>query len=139
MRRREAREQAFCILFERAVTGESVDEILHAATEARDLIPAEFAEQLALGVTEHQEELDEIITKNLKGWSLQRLSKVAATLLRISVYEILYCEDVPSGVSINEAVELAKLYGGKDDPAYINGVLGGVQKQLEPTAEETAP
>lgn len=137
MTRREAREQAFCILFEQAVTGESVDEILHAATEARDLIPAEFAEQVALGVVEHRSELDEIITAHLKGWALSRLSKVAVTLLRISVYEMRYVEDVPAGVSINEAVELAKLYGGKDDPAYINGVLGSVQKQLEQPVEET--
>lgn len=131
MTRREAREQAFCILFERSFQNETIDEILHAAAEARDLIPSEFAQEVAFGVEEHQEEIDGIITEKLKGWSLQRLSKVAVSLLRLSVYEMLYVEDVPTGVSINEAVELAKKYGGKDDPAYINGVLGTVGRELE--------
>lgn len=131
MTRREAREQAFCILFERSFQNETIDEILHAATEARDLIPSEFAQEVAFGVEEHQDRIDGIITEKLKGWSLQRLSKVAVSLLRLSVYEMLYVEDVPTGVSINEAVELAKKYGGKDDPAYINGVLGAVGRELE--------
>lgn len=139
MTRREAREQAFCILFERSFQNETIDEILHAAQEARDLIPSEYAETVALGVEEHQEEIDELISGKLKGWSLKRLSKVTVSLLRLSVYEMLYVEDVPSGVSINEAVELAKIYGGKDDPAYVNGVLGAVASELSEQQTEEQP
>ena len=139
MTRREAREQAFCILFERSFQNETIDEILHAAQEARDLIPSEYAETVALGVEEHQEEIDELISGKLKGWSLKRLSKVTVSLLRLSVYEMLYVEDVPSGVSINEAVELAKKYGGKDDPAYVNGVLGAVASELSEQQTEEQP
>lgn len=139
MTRREAREQAFCILFERSFQNETIDEILHAAQEARDLIPSEYAETVALGVEEHQEEIDELISGKLKGWSLKRLSKVTVSLLRLSVYEMLYVEDVPNGASINEAVELAKKYGGKDDPAYVNGVLGAVASELSEQQTEEQP
>ena len=139
MTRREAREQAFCILFERSFQNETIDEILHAAQEARDLIPSEYAETVALGVEEHQEEIDGLISGKLKGWSLKRLSKVTVSLLRLSVYEMLYVEDVPNGVSINEAVELAKKYGGKDDPAYVNGVLGAVASELSEQQTEEQP
>jgi len=128
MTRREAREQAFCILFEQAVSGESVDDILHAATEARDFIPNSFAESEAFGVEENREEIDKVIGANIRGWNIRRLSKVALALLRLSVYEILFDNSIPDGVSINEAVELAKKYGGKDDAPYINGVLSSVVK-----------
>ena len=139
MTRREAREQAFCILFERSFQNETMDEILHAAQEARDLILSEYAENVAFGVEEHQAEIDELISGKLKGWSLARLSKVTASLLRLSVYEMLYVDDVPVGASINEAVELAKTYGGKDDPAYLNGVLGAIASELTEQRTEEQP
>ena len=130
MTRREAREQAFILVFEHTLRGESIDSILHDAAEARDLIPHSFGEQEALGVEEHREEIDEIIAKHIKGWSLRRLSKVALALLRLAVYEMLWEKSIPYSVSINEAVELAKTYGGKDDATYINGVLASVAKSL---------
>lgn len=130
MTRREAREQAFILVFEQAVRGEPMDDILHDAAEARDLIPSAFAEREALGVEEHQAEIDETIEKNIRGWSLRRLSKVALALLRLAVYELCWEDAIPYSVSINEAVELAKTYGGKDDAPYINGVLASVAKEL---------
>ncbi len=137
MTRREAREQAFCVLFEQAVTGESVDDILHAASEARDFIPNSFAEGEAFGVEEHRDEIDGLIAQNIRGWNIRRLSKVTLALLRLSIYEILYDSSIPDGVSINEAVELAKKYGGKDDAPYINGVLSSVLKgRAAPEREE---
>ncbi len=129
MTRREAREQAFCILFEQAVTGEKMDDILHAASEARDLVPSAFAEAAAFGTEENREKIDAVIEKNIRGWSISRLSKVALALLRLAVYEILFEDSIPESVSINEAVELAKKYGGKDDAPYVNGVLASVVKQ----------
>lgn len=129
MTRREAREQAFCLLFEQAAGGESMNDILHAATEARDLIPDPFAEEVALGAERQGEKIDKVISENIRGWSLRRLSKVTLALLRLSVYELLFAQDIPASVSINEAVELAKTYGGKDDAPYINGVLASVARQ----------
>ena len=143
MKRREAREQVFCILFEQAVTGNSVEEILQAASEARDLVPDSFAEAEAFGAQEHAPEIDQVIGRYLKGWSMQRLSKVTLALLRLAVYEILYVPEIPDSVSINEAVELAKKYGGKDDAPYVNGVLAAVvrsrQPQEKPSPEEEQP
>lgn len=136
MTRREAREQAFCIVFEQAVTGEKVDDILRAASEARDFIPNSFAEVEAFGVEEHLDELDRVIGENIRGWNISRLSKVTLALLRLSVYEILFDSSIPEGVSINEAVELAKTYGGKDDAAYLNGVLATVVKKRETPEKE---
>lgn len=129
MTRREAREQAFCMLFQQTACGDPVDEILAAAHEARDLVPAAFTEALCRGVEEHREEIDRIIEEDLRGWSIRRVSRVALTLLRMAVYEMLYEKDIPPSVSINEAVELSKTYGGEGDPSYINGVLGTVAKK----------
>lgn len=130
MTRREAREQAFQILFEQAVTGAKVDDILHDASEARDFIPNSFAEEVAFGVEENAQQIDAVISQHIRGWSLHRLSKVALALLRLAVYEMLFDDSIPSSVSINEAVELAKTYGGKEDAPYINGVLATVVKIL---------
>lgn len=130
MTRREAREQAFILVFEQAVREESVDNILHDAAEARDLVPSSFGEREALGVEEHREEIDSTIEKHIRGWNLRRLSKVTLALLRLAVYEMVWEKSIPYSVSINEAVELAKVYGGKDDATYINGVLASVAKDL---------
>ncbi len=130
MTRREAREQGFQILFEQAVTGKTVEEIFKDANEARDFVPAPFAKELSFGVEEHREEIDERISKYIRGWSIARLSKVTLALLRLAVYEMLFEPSIPRSVSINEAVELAKAYGGKDDAPYLNGVLASVDKEL---------
>ena len=130
MTRREAREQAFQILFEQAVTGAKIDDILHDASEARDFIPNSFAEEVAFGVEENSQQIDSVISQHIRGWSLHRLSKVALALLRLAVYEMLFDDSIPTSVSITEAVELAKMYGGKEDAPYINGVLATVDKVL---------
>lgn len=128
MTRREARKEAFCLLFEQAVSGEAMEAIIQAANEARDLAPDPFSEALAYGAEEHLPQLDQIIAENLKGWSLRRLSKVEVSLLRMAVFELLYQRQTPVSVVINEAVELAKTYGGQGDASYVNGVLGSVAK-----------
>ena len=77
-------------------------------------------------------ELDEIISKNLKlGWTIDRLSRVTLAILRLCVYEIKYLDDIPSSVSVNEAVEIAKVYDTEEAPAFINGVLSGVLKNIQ--------
>lgn len=137
MTRREAREQAFCILFEQAAGGEPMEEILTAAEEARDLKPGTYARKVGLGVELNMEQIDAVIRENIRGWSIGRLSKVTLALLRLAVYEILFDETIPAGVSINEAVELAKKYGGADDAPYINGVLASVVRRQESKSAET--
>ena len=72
------------------------------------------------------EEIDKIINESSKGWKTTRMGKVDLTLIRLAVYEIKYEEDIPTGVAINEAVELAKKYGTDDSPAFINGILAKI-------------
>ncbi len=124
MTRREAREQALCIIFERMFNDEPVNEILSLAKDARDLEPDTFAIELAQGVCDHIGEIDAKIEKYSIGWSNKRISRVVLSILRMSIYEIDFIKNIPVSVSINEAVELAKKYGGDGDSAFINGLLG---------------
>ena len=131
MTRREARELAFILLFERSFSGETIAEILENAGEARDITGDAFALSLAEGAVEHTEEINEIISANAHNWSRERLSRVALAILRLAIYEMKWVEDIPVSISINEAVELAKLYGGDTDASFINGVLGGIARRGE--------
>lgn len=124
MTRREAREQALCFVFERQFQNEPIPEIISLAREARELEPDPYAEKIAAGVFEHLDELNEKIGKYSIGWSKERLSRVILSILQMAVYELTYEEKTPVSVAINEAVELAKAYGGDGDGAFINGVLG---------------
>lgn len=128
MTRREAREQALCLVFERMFNEESMNEIIALAKEARELEADPFAKLLAQGVCDHIDELDEKIEKYSIGWSKKRLSKVILSILRMSIYEIYHMDSIPVSVTINEAVELAKKYGGEGDSAFVNGILGAISR-----------
>ena len=78
-------------------------------------------------------EIDRIINENAKGWKTARMNKVDLTILRLAVYEMKWDEEIPTGVAINEAVELAKKFSGNDGPSFVNGVLGKIAQQ-EPGA-----
>lgn len=132
--RKKAREDAFLLLFENSFNSYSLDEILKLKSEIEDKENKnerieEFTKELFEGVKEHQEEIDSLINEHSKAWSKDRISKVAMTILRLSIFEILFREDIPSGVSINEAVELAKKYGSDEEPAFINGILGTISRK----------
>uniref|UniRef100_UPI003FF09CDC transcription antitermination factor NusB n=1 Tax=Candidatus Fimivicinus sp. TaxID=3056640 RepID=UPI003FF09CDC len=132
MTRRQAREQAFTLIFEKSFHPEiTVEEIISAAVEARYLQTDEFAVLLAKTVDEKQPEIDSMIEQNAIGWRKDRISRVSLSLLRLALCEMLYIEDVPTSVSINEAVELAKIYASQEDASFINGVLGTVSRKLE--------
>ncbi len=128
MKRREQREIAFALIFEQAVSKEDITDIIECARECRDVEIRTFATTLAVGVQNNKIEIDEIIEKYSKGWSVERLTNVAAATLRLAVYEMMYEISIPVSVSINEAVELAKTYGSKDDAPFINGILSSVAK-----------
>lgn len=132
-KRHESREQAFILLFEKTVNGDSMEDIIEMAVEARGIEMDDYCEKLTSLAELYMEQIDETITKNIRGWSLRRLSKVTLTILRVAVCEMqfLRAKDVPVSVSINEAVELAKVYGNDKDASYVNGVLSSVAKSLE--------
>jgi N utilization substance protein B len=93
----------------------------------------EFARQLALGTWQHRERLDELVQKS-SGWPRERIQPVERNILRLGLYELLECPQTPYQVVLNEAVELAHLFGGPESPAFINGVLDGLRRQLLPEA-----
>lgn len=127
MTRREAREQAFIIIFEKSFNPDiTVDEVLELAAELRLSQRDEFVEAIVRKTCEMQQEIDEHIVNNAKGWKLNRISKVPLAIIRLALAEILYFDDIPGGASINEAVELAKKYGNPEDASFINGILGTV-------------
>ncbi len=128
--RSAARELAFELIFEKNFREEPVSQIMETAVEARQVENDAFARETACGVFEHIEEIDSVIAKNLQGWTINRVSKVALSVMRLSVYEILF-SDVPDSVSINEAVEIAKKFGGEEDSSYVNGVLGTIARSKD--------
>lgn len=131
MTRREAREQAFILLFEKSFNTETdIDELIGFAHELRMVEEDEFINALVKTACEKQEEIDEHISNNSKGWKINRISKVSLAIIRLALTEILYFDDIPAGVSINEAVELAKTYATPDDSSFINGLLGTVARSL---------
>ena len=137
MKRSEAREQAFIIVFEKEFNAEaSVDEISAAAKEAELFETDRFAKKLSEAVFSDIEALDNIIIENLRaGWRISRISKVALAILRMAICEMTTFDDVPVSVSINEAVELAKKYAPETDARFVNGLLSSVAKKIKASKE----
>lgn len=132
MTRHEAREQAFAVIFEKSFNETaSFQEIIDGAQECELVKINGFAGSLLNIVEENFEKIDETIEGSLVNWSLQRLPKVSLAVLRLAVAEILYNEDVPVSVSVNEAVEIAKTFGSEEDASYINGVLSSIVKKIK--------
>ena len=129
--RYKMREQAFILCFESLFSDADIDELADNAGDARNEFLSDYAINCVKGIREHQDQIDEKIASNLKsGWKLNRISKVSLAIMRVAIYEMMYLEDIPVSVSINEAVELSKKYAAEDDTAFINGVLGAVVKAL---------
>ena len=127
MTRSEAREQAFILLFEKIFNpDQSIEDMKAVAEECGTFTVDAFAERLAVAAIDYTPESDRLIEANLRGWKLSRLPKVTLAILRLAIAEIMLFEDVPDSVSANEAVELAKKYGGEEAPKFINGLLGTV-------------
>lgn len=131
-KRRKAREQAFIILFEKSFNEDmTCEEIVNIAIEAEVITADKFTDKIVKTAEENLPEIDALIEKNLKGWSMARISKVSLALIRMGICEILYFEDVPTGVSINEAVEICKIYGSDEDKSFVNGILGSVSRSIK--------
>jgi len=126
MKRREAREKAVQTLFQLDNTELSVDEAINYIVEE----PANrFYEQLVRGTVQNKEAIDEVLTGKLEHWSLDRLPKIERTVLRIAVYELLFNEEVPHRVVLNEAIELCKTFGDEKSGRFVNGVLSKFEEK----------
>lgn len=125
--RSKARRQALQILYQRDITGESVATILaDRSYSIEDGEPDEFCRQLVISVEGRLDELDATIGEVSENWSVSRMPLVDRNILRLATFEIEHSDDIPASVSINEAVELAKVYGGEDSSKFVNGVLGRI-------------
>lgn len=120
MRRSDQRRDAVFANYQRDVTGRPLAELLE---EARPL-----TRELAVGVDEHREELDDIIAAHAKGWTVDRIAPLDMNVMRAALYEIEFT-DTPAEVAIDEAVELAKEYCGAEAPGFVNGILGAILRE----------
>ena len=122
MRRSDQRRDAIFASYQRDVTGRPLEELV---ADSRPL-----TRELAEGVEEHREELDDEIEAHAKGWSVDRIAPLDLNVMRVALYEIEHT-DVPYEVAIDEAVETAKEYCGADAPGFINGILGAIVRERE--------
>lgn len=129
MKRRMAREKALQALFQIDMSDIDPKEAIGHALEELPSDP--YLEKLVFGVLEHQEEIDQLITAQLEKWSLERLANVDRSVLRIAIFEMKYCtEEVPVNVILDEAIEIAKLYGDDQSSRFINGVLANIKQHM---------
>jgi N utilization substance protein B len=127
-RRRGGRKIALETLYEHDLTGRPPAEILERHPPGPSLA---YATSLVQGVGEHEAEIDELIARYAEDWTLPRMPPIDRNLLRLGVAELLYL-DVPAAVTINEAVELAKLYSTADSGRFVNGVLARIAREATP-------
>lgn len=128
MKRHTARQKALQALFQHDLGQtepmEAIENVVQ--NEKSD----QFLESLVLGVVEHQQEIDELLRNHLEKWTLDRVATVDRVILRIAVYEMKYEEEIPTSVTLNEAIELAKTFGDDQSSKFINGVLSKVLTTL---------
>lgn len=139
MGRRSSREIAMKLVYQLEIQKDSKVEQMDYILEQHSLgiKDREYIVDIVNGVFDNLEYIDKAIEKYSKGWKLSRISKVDLSILRLSIYEISFREDIPSSVSINEAVELAKSFSSEESSAFVNGILGKIAKvRLLPLAEK---
>lgn len=127
MNRRTAREKAMQILFQHDFNDIDLEEAIEEFLEPEE--HDEYLVQLIHGVKEHIKEIDAMINEYLVNWTIERIASVEKTVLRIATYEFNYLDDIPTSVSINEAIELAKKFGDEKSGKFVNGVLSKIQKK----------
>ena len=130
MNRYKQREQAFLLLFESQFSERDCDELIEIYAENIEEV-GDYSKLLFKGAYEKRDELDGIISEFSKGWKLYRISKVNISVLRIALFEIIYVDEVPASVAINEAVELTKKYSSKEDASFVNGILGSYTRSRD--------
>lgn len=150
MTRANARELAVHLIYSREFTGEEPEQVVAARldkeyygklsqenpvySERPSRAQMAYIDSVVSGVANREEDLNALIQKFSIGWDVSRISRLTRAILQLAIFEILYVEDVPTGVAISEAVRLAKLYDGDDTGAFVNGILGAFARSL--TVEE---
>ena len=130
--RRKSRELALQALYQWNITRQ--DPFLILDQQKANFSPADeddgFAQQILMGVLEHYNHIDELIEKFSEHWRLDRISIIDRNILRMAIFELLFREDIPPKVTLNEAIDLGKRFGSEDSSAFINGILDRIQKEV---------
>ena len=155
MTRANARELAVHLIYGREFTGEEPEQVVSVRLDKAyyeqlkdenevyadrpSRAQLRYIDNVVAGVANRVEDLNAVISKYSIGWDITRISRLNRCVLQLAIYEILYVDDIPTGVAISEAVRLAKKYDGDDSGAFVNGILGSFARSLEaPKAEEEA-
>lgn len=133
MNRKKSREAAMKILFQNSINDTSIEDIfedIEMYFEDADLkeLDREFVKKIVIGVNGNITKINDIIEENSENWRIGRISKINLAILRISIYEMLFDEEVPARVSINEAIELCKKYSDEKSVSFVNGILDRIFK-----------
>lgn len=133
MGRKQAREGTMQLLFQMGINDDYSEESLESYLDnfSFDKQETEYILDAVDKILENREDIDNHIREHIKGWEIERLANVDLSILRIAIYEVLYREDIPVQVSINEAIEISKKYSTEDSYRFINGVLGGFVRSLD--------
>ena len=151
MTRANVRELAIHLLYSREFTGDEPENIISARldkqyyaqlaqenevyTERPNRTQTAYIDNVVVGVSNRIDELNAVIQKYSIDWDITRISKLTRTIMQLAVFEILYVDDVPTGVAISEAVRIAKSYDGDDTGAFVNGILGSFARALDTEVE----
>lgn len=151
MTRANVRELAIHLLYSREFTGDEPENIISARldkqyyaqlaqenevyTERPNRTQMAYIDNVVVGVSNRIDELNAVIQKYSIDWDITRISKLTRTIMQLAVFEILYVDDVPTGVAISEAVRIAKSYDGDDTGAFVNGILGSFARALDTEVE----
>jgi N utilization substance protein B len=130
-KRRKSREFALQVLYQLDITKQEATKTLTQFQE--NYLPNgrrdDFVERLVLGVQEHRKEIDQLIKKYSEHWRLDRMTLIDRNILRMATFELLYCEEIPPKVTLNEAIDLGKRFGSEDSGSFINGILDRIQNE----------
>ena len=135
--RRKARECALQLLYQLDIGDQEVNEAqgFYWATHDVGEDSRQFATTLVEGVREHLMEIDDLLSLYSTNWKISRMASIDKNILRIAIYELMHCPDIPVKVTINEAVEIAKNYGTAESGAFVNGILDNIAKKYAPGKE----
>lgn len=134
-----ARRSALQALYQSEILGVPADKVLEGDLLPSEAVMDDYARSLVLGVASHAARIDSAISGRSQNWAIDRMPVVDRCVLRLAVFEMMFADDVPVSVSINEAVELAKEFGGEDDShRFVNGVLGRIAKDIEGKGENAS-
>jgi len=132
--RHKAREFTLQILFQRDFLETRIEEIQRLFWADISTPPEVriFSDRLVSGVVDNQEQIDRLLADYSENWTLERMTGVDRNILRMAIYEILYCDEIPKNVTINEAVEIGKRFGSEDSGAFVNGIIDKIARDHKP-------